>query len=217
MWRLTLMSSAKSTLMRARHRDRVNKVKLKESSRVQAAHNLPGNRNSHPSPRGSNLDFKSRLPASTVKLRKIRFIPLGHRQRGSTRRVTSAEKDVGLGGRGGGTGRGGTLVGRKVQAEARDDGISAVTSVLCQQAAAGVSKCAICDRVSHAIIACTAATDDENMPECMTPAATDREESAGNRTLVYLKGPAKNSRRTSRTASDSFIVKMHSSNKDNNS
>lgn len=70
--------------------------------------------------------------------------------------------------------KGRRLVGWEVQAEARDDGISAPTCVSSQQAAAGVSKCAICDRVSHAIIACTSATDDESMLECMTPAERSR-------------------------------------------
>lgn len=77
---------------------------------------------------------------------------------------------------------------RKVRAEARDDSISAVTRVSCQRAAAGMPKCAICDRVCHAIIPCTAATDDENMPERMTPPAERArgEGSACGRTLVYL-------------------------------
>lgn len=53
---------------------------------------------------------------------------------------------------------------RKVRAEAQDDSVSVVTRVLCQRAAAGMRKCAICDRVlCHAIITCTAATDDENI------------------------------------------------------
>lgn len=67
------------------------------------------------------------------------------------------------------TGGEGRWTWRKVRAEARDDSISAVTRVSCQRAAAGMPKCAICDRVCHAIIPCTAATDDENMPERMTP------------------------------------------------
>lgn len=83
--------------------------------------------------------------------------------------------------------------------------VSAVTCVSCQQAAAGVPKYAICERLSHAIIPCTAATDDENMLERVTPAATGREESACGRTLVYLQGPAENSRKT-RWA---FLVKLH--------
>lgn len=80
-----------------------------------------------------------------------------------------------------------------MRAEARDDSICAVTCVSCQQAAAGVPKCAICERVSHAIIPCTAATDDENMLQRLTPAATGGEESACGGTLVYLEGPAENS------------------------
>lgn len=82
---------------------------------------------------------------------------LHYSQCGSTHKVTSAEKDVEVGG----SGRSRTWVWRKVQEEARDDSFSAGLCVLCQQAAAGVPKCAICDRVSHDIIACTAATDDE--------------------------------------------------------
>lgn len=96
-----------------------------------------------------------------------------------------------------------------MRAEARDDSTSAVTCVSCQQAAAGVPKCAICEQgepCHHTLYRCH---DDENTLERMTPAATGREEPACGRTLVYLKGPAENSGKTRWSARDSFMVKMH--------
>lgn len=62
------------------------------------------------------------------------------------------------------------------EAEAEDNNVSCVTCVSCQQAASGAPKCTICDQVCHAIILCTAATDDGNVLEHMTRAFTAREQ-----------------------------------------
>lgn len=90
-----------------------------------------------------------------------------------------------------------------MRAEARDDSISAVTRVSCQRAAAGMPKCAICDRVCHAIIPCTAATDDENMSGAHdTAAAAGREHAERGRRAAghsfIFRGPAESGRKAHR-------------------